>query len=194
VVLGVMVVSAVLLWPFLNGRIEQQQLFTGGGSGLAVPETMQWRIRYWQEFFVPAAADNLWFGTGTTIPSMVPPWIDTFTDNEYLYAIFRGGLPGVALLLALFAALAVVAWRERLSPVPEARALGAVCLASVIALGLMGATSEYLTFAAVSQLFWMLVGLLGAVREAAPAVESEVVVLRDAARRPRLASPGAAHA
>jgi hypothetical protein len=184
VVLGVMAVSAVLLWPFLSGRIEQQQLLGGGGTGLAVPETMLWRMRYWQEFFVPAAADNLWFGTGTTIPSMVPPRLDTFVDNEYLYAIFRAGLPGVILLLGLFAAVGVVGWRERLSPVPEARALGAVCLASVIALALMGATSEYLTFAAVSQLFWMLVGLLAAVRAPSPAGDADVLVIQGAAPAP----------
>jgi O-antigen ligase len=176
VVLGVMVVAAALLWPFMSQRIDQQQLFAGSGSGIAVPETMEWRIRYWQEFFIPAAADNLWFGTATTIPSLVPPWIDTFVDNEYLYAIFRAGLPGVALLLGLFAAVGVVGWRERLSPVPEARALGAVCLASVMALALMGATSEYLTFAAVSQLFWMLVGLLAAVRATSDRAEDLIVL------------------
>ncbi|TMD96756.1 MAG: hypothetical protein E6I72_08595 [Chloroflexi bacterium] len=176
-VLGTLAVSALLLWPFLNERVDQQQLLVGGGSGVAVPATLEWRIRYWQEFFIPAAADNLWFGSGTTIPSMVPEAIDTFVDNEYLYAVFRAGLLGVGLLLGVFAVIGVVGWRERFSPSHAARAMGAVALATVIAMALMGATSEYLTFAAVSQLFWMQVGLLASLRTPELA-RSHVVVLR----------------
>ena len=55
--------------------------------------------------------------------------------------------------------------------------MGAVALATVIAMALMGATSEYLTFAAVSQLFWMQVGLLASLRTPELA-RSHVVVLR----------------
>jgi hypothetical protein len=174
-VLGVLVAAAILLWPFLSGRVDQQQLVSS--NGLALPETMQWRIRYWQEFFIPAAAENVWWGSATTIPSMVPERISTFVDNEYLYAVFRAGLPGVALLLGIFGAVGLVAWRERFHPDSAVRALGGVCLATVIALALMGATSEYLTFGAVSQLFWMQVGLLAAVRGSA-ALPSRVTVVR----------------
>jgi hypothetical protein len=182
-VVAVIVVSAVVLWPFLSGRIDQQQLLAG--NGLALPETMQWRIRYWQEFFLPAAADNLWFGSGTTIPSMVPERISTFVDNEYLYAVFRAGLPGVALLLGLFAGIAAVTWGERSSPDPLTRGLGAACLATVVALALMGATSEYLTFGAVSQLFWMQVGLLAALRM--QTMQRSLVIPARLALRPRMA-------
>ena len=176
-VLGVIVISGILLWPFLSERVDQQQVVAGGGAGLAVPATMQWRIRYWQEFFLPAASNNLWFGTGTTIPSLVPESLDSFVDNEYLYAAFRAGLPGVALLLGAFVSIGLVSWRERFSPLPAARALGAVCLSNVIAMALMGATSEYLSFAAVSQLFWMQVGLLAALRGPAPVAEKQLVVI-----------------
>src|ERR1700674_917267 len=174
-VLGVLVASAILLWPFLSGRVDQQQLLSS--NGLAIPETMLSRIRYWQEFFLPAAADNMWWGSATTIPSMVPERISTFVDNEYLYAVFRAGLPGVGLLLGIFGAVGLAAWRERFHADFSVRALGGVCLATVIALALMGATSEYLTFGAVSQLFWMQVGLPAAVRASA-ALPSRISVVR----------------
>jgi hypothetical protein len=193
-VFGVVVGSAILLWPFLSGRVDQQQVFVGGGASLSVPETLQWRVRYWQEFFLPAASDNIWFGSGTTIPSMVPERINTFVDNEYLYAVFRAGLLGVALLLGVFATIGLVGWRERFSPAPAARAMGAVCLATVIAMALMGATSEYLTFAAVSQLFWMQIGLLAALRSPAPVAESQVVVIRGGSAPGWIAHPEAASA
>jgi len=172
-------VCAVLLWPIVGGRVDQQQLFTSGGSGVALPSSMVTRIRYWQEFFVPAAMDNFWLGTAASIvsggyptPSTVPEQVSKFVDNEYLYVVLRAGVLALLMLLVLFAALCWAGWRERYSEDPSARALGAACLGAVVALALTGLTSEYLTFSALTQLFWMLVGLLVAVR-AHPAIAGD---------------------
>jgi hypothetical protein len=163
VVMGALGACLLVLWPFIAGRVDQQQLFVGGG-GLHLPASMETRIRYWQEFFLPAAAHHFWLGTGTTLPSEVPDQLALNVDNEYLFAVFRAGVSGLVLLIGMFAALSVVAWRERRSPDPMTRALAAACAASVIAIALIGVTSQYLTFSAVSQMFWMLVGLLAACR------------------------------
>jgi len=48
------------------------------------------------------------------------------------------------------------------------------CLAAALALIVTGFTSEYLTFGALTQLFWMLVGLLVAVRTEAPVAGDEI--------------------
>src|SRR5437773_149237 len=72
------------------------------------------------------------------------------------------------------AALGRAGWRARASPDPSARTLGAACLGAVLALAITGFTSEYLTFSALTQLFWMLVGLLVAVRPEAPVAGDEV--------------------
>src|SRR2546423_6544290 len=66
--------------------------------------------------------------------------------------------------------VAAVAWTTRTSQDPMRRVLGAVCLGTVVSVVLLDVTSEYLTFTAVSQEFWMLAGLLaGAVLAARPA-------------------------
>jgi hypothetical protein len=168
-------VGVILLWPVFGSRIEQQQVFTNTG-GIVIPTTLGTRLRYWQEFFIPAAAENFWFGTGTSTvaggyptPSDVPEQLTKFIDNEYLYEILRAGIFALLLMLAVFVALGWASWRERSSVNPSARALGATCLASVLTLVITGFTSEYLTFSALTQLFWMLVGLLVAVR-ADPAI------------------------
>ena len=162
-VMGALGVCLLLLWPVLAGRVDQEQLFLGG-PGLHLPASMETRIRYWEEFFLPAAAHHFWLGTGTTLPSEVPQQLALNVDNEYLFALFRAGVSGIVLLIGTFAALIVVAWHERSSPDAMTRALGAACAASVVAIAVTGLTAQYLTFSAVSQMFWMLIGLLAARR------------------------------
>ncbi|HZU15918.1 MAG TPA: oligosaccharide flippase family protein, partial [Candidatus Dormibacteraeota bacterium] len=148
----------VLLWPAISARLQDQL----GGAGLALPETMATRVDYWQSFFVPALLHHgLWLGTATIMPSEVPRPLVSFVDNDYLWEMFRAGVPGLAMFLLLMAAVARTGWVSRRSPSPVRRALGATCLGTVVCVLLLNVTSEYLTFTAVSQEFWMLVGALG---------------------------------
>jgi O-antigen ligase len=151
--------AAIAFWPSVQGRIEQQ--LSGAGS-LGRPETLQTRITYWQDFFLPALfRHEAWLGTGTVIPSEVPGPLVSFVDNGYLFMAFRAGVPGVILIVALLVAIAWGGWRLRSSGRPWPTALGATCVATVAAMALLEITSEYLTFTSVTQEFWMLVGLLG---------------------------------
>jgi hypothetical protein len=157
----------VALWPSVQIRLQDQ---LGGGTpgpgvsgGGILPASLQVRIGYWQDFFLPALLNNgAWLGTGTLIPSEVPRPLVGFVDNGYLWMAFRAGALGVVLMIALLAAIAIVGWGLRKSPMPIHRALGATAMASVLSLALMELTSEYLTFTSVTQEFWMLVGLAAA--------------------------------
>jgi O-antigen/teichoic acid export membrane protein len=170
--------SAVVLWPQISGRIAAQ--FSGAGGGLGIPETMQTRIDFWQGFFLPALLRHgPWLGTGTVIPPEVPRPLVEFVDNGYLAQLFRAGVPGLAMLLALLGAVAAAGWAARTSPDPTRRVLGAVCLAAVVSVVLLSVTAEYLTFTAVSQEFWMLTGLLaGTLLVTQAASTGGVIVLR----------------
>jgi len=177
---GLVAVCVVAFLPLASERIDQQQIFSSSG-GLALPQSLDTRFRYWQEFFIPAALDNLWVGSAASAvdgdypaPSSVPERLSMFIDNEYLYEVLRAGVFALLMLLVLFAALGRAGWRARASPDPSARTLGAACLAAVLALAITGVTSEYLTFSALTQLFWMLVGLLVAVRPEAPVAGDEI--------------------
>jgi len=177
---GLAAVGLIAFLPFASDRINQQQIFTSSGE-LALPQSLDTRFRNWQEFFIPAALDNLWVGSAASAaagdypaPSSVPERLSMFIDNEYLYEVLRGGVFALLMLLVLFAALGRAGWRARASPDPSARTLGAACLGAVLALAITGFTSEYLTFGALTQLFWMLVGLLVAVRPEAPVAGDEV--------------------
>jgi hypothetical protein len=62
------------------------------------------------------------------------------------------------MLLLVEAGLLVAAWKTRRAD-GWARLLGGALAASVVALLLMEITAEYMGFAGVSQLFWIMVGL-----------------------------------
>jgi len=148
-----LVMATAALWPFVQARAQQQLAYTTT-LGFGVPETLVTRILYWRQFFVPAyLAHGFWLGTGTVIPSDVPERLSAFVDNEYLWTAFRAGIPGLLLLLSLLVAIAAAGASLRGSGQPLRRALGATAFTSVLALATLGLTSEYLTFAGVSQHF-----------------------------------------
>jgi hypothetical protein len=151
--------AVIAFWPSVSARLLEQR----GVRGSLLPESMQVRVGYWQDFFLPSLLNHqAWFGTGTLIPSEVPRPLVEFVDNGYLWMAYRAGVPGVLLMLLVLGAIALGGWNLRNSLQPWHVALGATCLAMVISVALLEVTSEYLTFTSVSQEFWMLVGLLGA--------------------------------
>ncbi len=83
-------------------------------------------------------------------------------DNEYLRIGFRAGLAGLGLLIIMLWAVSSSAWRCRESVDPWRRRLGAVSLATVVSIVVVGFTAEYLSFGGLSQYIAMLFGLLAA--------------------------------
>ncbi len=163
--LAALALALLLFWPAVTARGTQQGVATAG-QGLVIPQTFQFRLNHWEEFFLPALADHVWLGTGTLIPSAVPDRLLDFVDNEYLREGFRAGVLGLALLASMLITIAVVGWRSRASPDPMRRSLGAACVALVVFFALIGMTAEYLFFGGVTQEFAMMLGLLGAMQPA----------------------------
>jgi hypothetical protein len=158
--------ALVALWPSIQARIETQLASGSPGPGVSsgvLPGSLQVRVGYWQDYFLPSLMSHgPWLGTGTLIPSDVPRPLIAFVDNGYLWMGFRAGLVGVLLMVLLLTAIAVAGWRLRTAPGALQRAIGATAFAAVVSLSLMELTSEYLTFTSVTQEFWMLVGLTAA--------------------------------
>jgi hypothetical protein len=169
--LGVMVLclaaAFIIFWPYINARGNEQAV-TKSTEVFVIPWTLQFRIYYWESFFVPSLADHIWLGTGTVIPGDVPSRLTLFVDNEYLREAFRAGLAGLTLLLIMMATIARQGFRTRASPDPMTRSIGGVAFAMVAFFLLSGVTAEYLFFGGISQAFAMLLGLLStaALREA----------------------------
>ncbi len=180
-------VGLVFLWPLISARFDSQQLVTA--QGFALPESMQTRIRYWSEFIIPALSDHIWVGTGTVIPSSVPAPLTTFVDNEYLWAAFRAGIPGVALLVGMIVSTMAVASSVRSSKDSARRVLGAAALATGVMLLLLGATAQYITFAGLSQEIAMVVGVLSGLTTQVYARRAPFVVISSEPRWIALPGP-----
>ena len=176
--LGGVVIGVLLFLPQILARVDQQ---FGGGSG--TPQSLATRYQYWGDYFIPDIGKHLLAGTGTIIPPDIPATLVTFVDNEYLRVAYRAGLIGVTLLVVMYATIGFSGWRTRRSRDSWSGAVGAAALASVAGLALMGTTAEYLTFAGVSQQFWMIIGLLAGVPLAADANRKQATVLSPAAGR-----------
>ena len=150
------VVVLVILWPVVSDRIA------GSNINLGTIENVDTRIKNWQYYFLPVLAEHAWFGTGTVIPGDLPPYLSSFVDSEFLRMGFRAGLVGIGFLLLMFATVCVIALRYRDSIDPWLRRLGAVSLATIVTIVLVGLTAEYLSFGGLSQDIAMLFGLLAA--------------------------------
>lgn len=169
-------IAVTVLWPQVSARIDATTTF---GNFVNIDA----RIRNWQLFFLPVLAEHPWFGTGTLIPSDLPPYLGIFVDNEFLRMGFRAGIVGIGLLILMLSSVGVAALRRRDSADVWLRRLGAVSLATAVTIFLVGFTAEYLAFGGLSQYVAMLFGLLAArIRQSAIEVES----------RPRVRSSGGA--
>jgi O-antigen/teichoic acid export membrane protein len=174
-VAGMLVVLGIFAAQ-ITARIEQQ--IGPQAVSIVAPESLQTRLQYWNEFFLPELADNVWTGTGTVIPSEVPQRLQNYVDNQYLATGFRAGVLGEALLLMLFLTIGVAGWRSRQHPDPRRRVIGGTAFASVLVLAVMGTTAEYLTYAGVAQEFWLVVALMGSLQlYRASRIESEPIIV-----------------
>ncbi|HET9847222.1 MAG TPA: oligosaccharide flippase family protein [Candidatus Dormibacteraeota bacterium] len=167
-----LIVGILIFSTQVSARIEQQF-----GAGGGTPQSLATRYQYWGDYFFPDIEQHLLVGSGTVISASIPAPLVTFVDNEYLRVAYRAGLIGVALLVIMYVSIAAAGWRWRQSSDPSAGAIGAAAVAAVAVLAVMGTTAEYLTFAGVSQQFWMMIGLLAAVPLLAVAPTAPVAVL-----------------
>jgi hypothetical protein len=154
-------VGVAAFWPAVSARLENQ-LQAPSGSSLVVPESINTRLQYWDQFFLPLVKQHIWLGTATVIPTDIPTRLDTYVDNEYLGVVLRAGVVGLGLLVTLYVVIGTVAIRQRRGRDPMDRAIGSVGLAAVLVLAIIGTTAEYLTFLGVAQEFWFIVGAMAA--------------------------------
>jgi hypothetical protein len=179
-VAAAVVLGAVLLSPFLAGRLQEQQIGFAASQGLTAPQSLDARIRLWEAFFLPALAPHIWLGTGTVLPAEIPPALMGNIDNEYLGEAFRAGVAGVALLIALLVGLFVAGLRGRDRPSIWRRSLSAVVFADAMLVAAVGISAQYLTYGAVYSHLAIVVGLLAAfTRPARQAIESPARATHD---------------
>lgn len=120
-------VSALLFWPALVERWQQQTTPASGTVEGAVPQTFQFRILVWQRDYLPLLAEAAPAGLN------IGPGDVEFasTENQYITLILRGGV-GLLLLTAL--SLIVLARRASRAAQTEP---GSISLAAAALFGIL---------------------------------------------------------
>jgi len=150
-------VVAMAAAPHLVQRLENQFQHTGANGDVAVPQAIQFRLDIWQHDHLPALAGYWATGYGPEFPEEVS-W--RFSENVYITLLFRGGLPLLAVFLAMLWMIGTEAHRQRGSSDPLNAAISKVVLTTVILLIPMQMIAPYLTLGGITHLFWVLVGLM----------------------------------
>jgi len=150
--LGIIISSSIILFRPL---IEQRLNFQFGYGG-PVPQTFIYRIKVWQEIYLPAVQKNLFWGINPTVATTLS-W--QYTESQYFSLLFRNGLIG---FIAFFAWIGItLIWLIRrfrqhhglLKPVT------AIVITIIIILTITGFTNEVFSYAGTADYMWILLAL-----------------------------------
>ncbi len=153
--------AAIIFQPFLLARLDQQ-LGVGAAQGL-LPQSLAFRIRLWQNLFLPAIGQHLLFGAGPA-PAVLQIW--PAEESQYFYLLLRGGLFYLFSYLLLIGVAVTTCWRQIKSKSSDASYPVAIALLAIlVVLSVMNVSNEYFTLAGGTQIIWMLLAIVVASRQ-----------------------------
>jgi hypothetical protein len=164
--LVVAILAGILFRPFLEVRLETQ--YPAGASEL-IPSSVQYRIALWRDQFLPALRDHEILGLGPSLPSQID-WMTE--ESQYLFNMYKGGIPYLFATLGLFAVLIVQLRRRYPYQTGGQQAATLSALGLSVALVVINLNNAYSTYGVPAQTFWVLVGLSSA-RLQTPSREDE---------------------
>jgi hypothetical protein len=154
--LVVTIIAGLLFKPFLEVRLQTQY---PAGSTELVPSSVQYRIALWQDQFLPALRGHEMLGLGPSLP----PQIDWMTEeSQYLFNMYKGGIPYLFATLGLFGVLIVQLHRRYPTQTGGQQAATLSALGLSVALVVINLNNAYSTYGVPIQTFWVLVGLSSA--------------------------------
>jgi O-antigen ligase len=154
-VIGV-VLAAFFFQPFLSVRLDQQ-LGAGAAQGI-VPQTLVTRMQLWQEIFLPAVSQHLFFGWGPD-PAILNLW--PTEETEYLRLLVRGGIFSLlSYILVIVVAIRVCRRHMTKRSADASRVVAIATFSILITLNVMNISGEYFTFAGPTQTLWTLLAMV----------------------------------
>lgn len=162
VVIG-MGVGAIFFSSFITGRLDEQ--VGEGASDSIIPQSMVFRIRLWQETFIPAVLKRPIFGAGPT-PSTSSSW--AIEESQYLFLLLRGGIVYFGAYCFLMVVAARASLRRFKARSGEAdQPVAAATFAILIAINVMNIAGEFFTYVGGTQTLWMMIGIIVATNQLA---------------------------
>lgn len=153
VVVGVVLFALMVLvmWPAVSARLDAQF-----SSGRLLPQTIEYRIELWDEYFIPSIANSPVWGVSPTSDHI----LYQHPESQYVYLLFRSGaisLVAHVLWIALLVGWLALHVRQRKA---LSGRLAAATIALLIVLSVMGITNPVFTYSGTSEFLWMNLGLV----------------------------------
>ena len=154
---AVAAVGLVLAGPQIAAAFDGTRVLMSGGY--VVPESPAAQISFWGEYVVPALSGQVWLGTGTVLPGSIPGALASLAGSDFISALFRAGVLGAVLLVAMEVSIGVMGLGARDSSEPGDRVLGATALAVATILLVLGTTGQYLNVGGFGEEIALVVGV-----------------------------------
>ncbi len=152
ILLGVMAVAAVLLQPLIEERLE----FQFGSGDSIIPQTLTYRIRIWQDFYIPLLERNFVSGVSPNFAGVT----FGYAENQYLFLLYRSGLASLVGHL-VWVTLAVIWLRQKFQNSQDfLRVLALVTLVIFVLLSIMGMTNPVFTYSGSIEYLWIFLALI----------------------------------
>jgi len=137
----------------------RMRLNTQFGYGGAVPQTLLYRFKVWQEIFLPAVQQNLLWGINPTVPTTYS-W--QYTESQFITLLFSFGLVGLIAYLAWNAI--ILTWLNRRFRQRNGilRPVTAIAIAIIIVLFIAGFTNAVFTYSGTADYLWIMLALITA--------------------------------
>jgi hypothetical protein len=155
-VVGGMALAAPIFSTFLSNRFQAWS--QGPDSTGLIPQTVGWRIRFWQDLVLPTIGKHLLFGSGPA-PQTSSVWPSA--EMQYLDLLLRGGLLYLFSYMLLIGVAIVACWGQIKRKSDGASQIVAIAtLAILVAINVMNVSSEYFTAGGVTIILWPLLALV----------------------------------
>lgn len=152
ILLGLMAVAAVLLQPLIEERLE----FQFGSGDSIIPQTLTYRIRIWQDFYIPLLERNFVSGVSPNFAGVT----FGYAENQYLFLLYRSGLASLVGHL-VWVTLAVIWLRQKFQNSQDfLRVLALVTLVIFVLLSIMGMTNPVFTYSGSIEYLWIFLALI----------------------------------
>jgi O-antigen/teichoic acid export membrane protein len=147
--------ALIIFQPFFADRISG---WLGVGGQEALP-TYGYRIMLWEQIFLPAIFQHIWFGAGPA-PAVSQLWPSE--ETQYFALLLRGGILDLLSYIVLMGVAIATCWRQikRERANLSASLLVAVStLAILVAINIMNVSADYFSYVGGTQTLWILLAI-----------------------------------
>jgi len=145
--------GVIILFPLISSRFLYQFGNTNGGI---VPNTLAYRIKIWNEIYIPLIAKSPWWGVS---PSFDNLWF-SYAESQYLMLLYRSGIVSLVGFIIWCGSTFLWLWEIVRGEISTMRMIAVAVFSTMFVMLIMGITNPVFTYSGVMEYIWILLGLV----------------------------------